>query len=298
MKLKVNHYEYKNPIIDNLTILNMSDTDGNIKHLNLILKQLKNNKVDLILLPGDILDHLDDKNNKAFISKLKELTKYAKVYSVIGNHDIIVDIHTYIPLDKINTYNDIKELKEIDNLFLSTSSYNKIELDNMDIHFLVLPNIYYEKRERKNLCSDFLNDIEGYKVNENKLNIMLVHSPNPLIKKGKIIDNKLLNKMNLILCGHNHGGLTHTSIQDKLNNHLGLVGPYTGLFNKQAYGIYKKNNTHLFISNGVTKISNNTITKKIIGSINKILIPEIDIIRLKKDNIYNLKLDNRKNIKE
>ena len=298
MKIKINNYTYKNPIVDNLTILNMSDTHGDIKHINLVLKYLENNKVDLILLPGDIYDRLNDKYNKEFLNKVKELTKYAKVYSVIGNHDVIVNNHTYIPLDKLDEYDDIKELKNIKDFYISTNPYNKIELDNIDIHFIVLPNTFYEKRERKNLCDELLNNIENNIVNNSKFNIMLVHSPNPIIKKKKIIDNKLLDQMNLIICGHNHGGLTPTWIQDKLNNHLGLVGPYTGLFNKQAYGIYKKNNTSLLISNGVTKISRNTLTKKLIGIVNKVLIPEIDIIKLKKDSTYNLELDNRKKIKE
>ncbi len=123
---------------------------------------------------------------------------------------------------------------------------------------------------------------------------MLLHSPRAILSKKKIIDNKLIDKMNLILSGHNHGGLTPTWIQDLFNNHIGFFGAYRTILEKHAYGIFKKNKTYLLISNGITKVSKSSPLGKVRKLANRILLPEIDIITFKKDYDNNLKLDKRR----
>ena len=301
MKLKVNNYIYKNPILDNFTILNLSDIHGNINNLNLVLSYLKNNKVDLIIIPGDIIDKLKD-DNQEFINKLKELANYSKVYIALGNHDLAIKRDTYMTLNNISNNKYMKELINTDNIYLSTSSYEKIKHNkNIDIHLIILPNEYFTLHEKDlSKVNKLFKEVENNKVDTSKFNIMLVHSPNPLIINNKLINNKLINSMNLIVCGHNHGGLTPTFIQDIFNNHIGLFGPYYKIFNKNSYGIIKKNNTSLLISNGITKLSNSSFKylKLIIKLGNKILMPEIDIINLKKNTKYKLELINRKKYKE
>lgn len=301
MKLKVNNYIYKNPILDNFTILNLSDIHGNINNLNLVLSYLKNNKVDLIIIPGDIIDKLKD-DNQEFINKLKELANYSKVYIALGNHDLAIKRDTYMTLNNISNNKYMKELINTDNIYLSTSSYEKIKHNkNIDIHLIILPNEYFTLHEKDlSKVNKLFKEIENNKVDTSKFNIMLVHSPNPLIINNKLINNKLINSMNLIVCGHNHGGLTPTFIQDIFKNHIGLFGPYYKIFNKNSYGIIKNNNTSLLISNGITKLSNSSFKylKLIIKLGNKILMPEIDIINLKKNAKYKLELINRKKYKE
>ena len=294
MKLKVNSYIYKNPKLDNFTILNFSDTHSDVTNLNLIIEYLKKKKVDLILVPGDVLDRIDIDNSE-FIKKFKELPKYAKTYIVIGNHDSLLTNNKMLSIDSLDYNNYIRQLKDTKNIFLSTDSYKKIELNNkIDLNFIVPPNYYYQKREDIKISKQFLSTLEKEKIDKKKFNIMLIHTPRAILEKKKLIDNKLINSMDLILAGHNHGGLTPTSIQDTLNNHTGLFGPYYSILEPHAYGIFKRNNTHLLISNGVTKISKTTILKKVGYSLNNILLPEIDVITFKKDKNYSLELIDRK----
>ena len=240
MKLKVNHYTYKNPILDNFTILNLSDVHGEIKYLDLVLNYLKNNKVDMILSPGDIIDRIDN-DNHLFVEKFKELTKYAKTYVVLGNHDNLLTTDKMIPLEEIDNNINIKELKNTKDLYYSTSSYEKISINNIiDLTFIVLPNENYESHEKTNIAKDSLSTLEDKEVNKDKFNIMLLHSPRAILSKKKIIDNKLIDKIDLILSGHNHGGLTPTWIQDLFNNHIGFFGAYRTILEKHAYGIFKK----------------------------------------------------------
>ena len=91
MKIKVNNYLLKNPKIKkNKTIINISDIHGNIKHINGIIEVIKKIKVDYILMPGDIIDALNQNNQDIFLDKIKELAKYAKVYIALGNHDVLL----------------------------------------------------------------------------------------------------------------------------------------------------------------------------------------------------------------
>ena len=293
MKLKINNYTYKNPKLDNYTILNFSDTHGDVVNIELILNFLKKKKVDLILVPGDIFDRIDI-DNKEFVNRFKKLAQYAKTYIVLGNHDNLLKTNKMLALEGIEYNKYIKELNDTKNIFFCVSQYEKIELDkNIDLNFIVLPNYYFQKKEDIKLSKQFLSTLEDKEINKKKFNIMLIHTPRAILEKKKLINNKLINNMDLIVAGHNHGGLTPTSIQDMFNNHIGLFGPYYSILEPHSYGIFKKDNTHLLISNGVTKVSKTTILKKIGYSLNNILIPEIDIITFKKAKDYNLELINR-----
>ena len=45
----------------------------------------------------------------------------------------------------------------------------------------------------------------------------------------------VIKDINLISCGHNHGGLVPTFLQDIIKGHRGFVGPYLKLFQANAY---------------------------------------------------------------
>ena len=137
---------------------------------------------------------------------------------------------------------------------------------------------------------------EEIKLNSNKFNILLSHTPNPLIKSKKIInDYNFINDCDLILTGHNHAGLIPTFIQDIFNNHIGLFGPFNKLISKTAYGYWVNDNKTLLVSNGVTKLSNSSKAHIIRNFIsNNLYSAEIDLIRIKKDNKNSFKLINRK----
>ena len=174
------------------------------------------------------------------------------------------------------------------------SDFSKINLaDDLSVSAVNVPFSYYEKREDLEQYKKLLENVKE-KIDENKFNILLLHSPNSLIQNGKIDKSSdVIRNMNLILCGHNHGGLMPTFAQDILKGHRGLAGPYAKLLQPNAYGVYNEEDTSVLVSNGVTKISATSEAGKINGILNKIYTPEIDVIHMVQSDEHSLKLENR-----
>ena len=296
--IKVNNYTLRtNKIKKDLDILVISDLHNKDNYLNSVNKYLKKEKINLdyILMPGDILDRHNLKNEDSFIDELIELSKNYKIIMALGNHD------RYDKNDKKKMLNDIEyiqsnfynRINNNDNIIIGVENFKKaIKKDNICISILNFNNKYYEKREKINDFKEYMKEIDkNNKLSNKDFNILLVHSPNCLIENKKIINySDIINNSNLILCGHNHAGLIPTPIQDKLKNGIGLVGPFNTFFPKNSYGIFSNGSKNLLISNGLTKVSDISIFR----FLNSLLIPEIDLIHIKKTSYNNFKLNNRK----
>lgn len=298
MKTKVNTYELYNPRVKkDLTILNMSDLHSNIKALDKIITYIKNIHIDYILIPGDVVDILNLDNEKEFLNKIIELTKYASTYICLGNHDKYLGKRKLCEIDEFKKQPFYKTLSNIPNLTLFINNYEHIELEDLSVSAIVFDNSYYRHKEKIDEFNNFIKKIDNNNLDSNKFNILLVHSPNKIIQNKNIIDySKIINKTNLIVCGHNHGGLTPTWMQDLFNNHTGLFGPYTAFIQRNAYGIWSNDNKNLLVSNGVTKLADSSSFKFLHKLANSILIPEIDIIYLKNSDVNSFKLIERKKI--
>lgn len=293
-KIRVNEYILNNPNIkENTTILNITDTHGNVKALTDILELLKQIKTNYICLPGDILDHIEQENQEEFTNALKKLNDYAKTYISLGNHDLTHKNKTKEETSNIvNTsfYEYMKDFKG--KLFIEEVNEFKIN-KYMTIYAVNLPREYYSSKDNINEFNKFIERIE-INPDENKFNILLIHSPNGITRKKEIIDSKLTKNMNLILCGHNHGGLTPIWVQDLFKNHLGFVGPYDSFFQNNAYGIWTKDNTNVLVSNGVVKVSDTSPYKDLHDFIRLFFLPEVDLIHLNNSDKNEFYLDKRK----
>ena len=299
IKLKVNNYTLKNnKIKEDLTILNISDIHSKYNYLHSVYEYIKDKKIDYIVMPGDILDRHNLKNEDKFIDELINLSKTNKIIMALGNHD------KYDPNKKRNMISDenyknsnfYKRIIDNKNIIMTTSTFKVLEENNnISISVLNLDNDYYIKREKPNDFKTFIDKIDNkYELNKDIFNILLIHSPNCLIEDNKIINySKLINSTDLILAGHNHGGLVPTWIQDKLNNHRGLTGPFSSLFPKNSYGFWENDNKTLLISNGLTKANDLSSLK----FLNKILIPEVDLIHIEKSDTNSFKLESRNKYK-
>lgn len=300
MKIKVNNYLLENSKIKkDITILNLSDIHSNIKALDKIIDYIKNIHIDYILIPGDVVDILNLDNEKEFLEKVINLSKYAPTYMVIGNHDKYLGKRLFTNIETFKQQNFYKTLSKVPTITLFVDEFNHIDInDHMSISSFVFPNDYYYKKEKVEDFNKFIKKVDKLdNLDNNKFNILLAHSPNKIIQNKHIINySKIINKTNLILCGHNHGGLTPTFIQDIFNNHTGFFGPYTVFIQRNAYGAWSDNDKNLLVSNGVTKLANSSSFKFLHKIANSILIPEIDIINLRNGN-NNFKLINRKKYK-
>ena len=290
-KFRINDYTIENPKIKkNITVATISDIHRDIEKLNKIYELLKRIKVDLICIPGDVIDRKKDKRNEELVEVLNKISNIAKTYICLGNHDRYNK--------KEDEFDFFEELEKKSKCIILKEEFNSIRYDdNTVINAISLPSKYYFLGENKDMLMDIVNNNDK-DIDDKSYNILLVHSTNKMIKHNEIINEGLLGKMNLILSGHNHGCLTPRFIQLKSKNHIGFVAPYYRLICKNGYGTYINKNTSLIINNGVTKISNTSIFTVFSNYLNKIYIPDIDIIKLKKGRKNKLVLNNTKIYKD
>lgn len=297
-KLRVNEYTLTSPKIKaDKTILNISDLHGNIEALKSIKEYLKKSKIDFITMPGDITDSLVQPGIEEFAEELKSI-EY-KNYIALGNHDVSISARPEDTVDNLDEYSLFKKMKDFSNGKFVTEDFSHIQVDDdIDLYVINLPKEYYStedlygKKEVKKSLKECLNKIDN-QVNKDKFNILLIHSPNGLVDKNNIIDDEFIKNINLILSGHNHGGLLPPFFQDIFKNNRGLVGAYEKLFLKPAYGFITDEDTTLFVSNGVTKISDRSPFKFLHPFLKLFYLPEIDLIHMSNSDKHELKLENR-----
>lgn len=275
----------------------MSDIHSNVVALNNIVKLLEEIKASYIYVPGDTLDSIDNPHNKEIMELLKKVGNISQTFLSVGNHEMCELSYETGKKEEVESkdYIDffIEVAKQTDCIPM-ISDFSKIDLaDDLSVSAANVPFSYYGKKENLEQYKKLLENVKE-KMDENKFNVLLLHSPNSLIQNGKIDrSSDVIRNMNLILCGHNHGGLMPTFAQDILKGHRGLAGPYAKLFQPNAYGVYNEEDTSVLVSNGVTKISATSEAGKINGILNKIYTPEIDVIHMVQSDEHSLKLENR-----
>lgn len=287
MKIRVNEYLLENEKIkEDKTIACITDVHSNVPALFSIVEVLKQISLDYIFLVGDTVDCQDEEKKFGLILALNRLNSLAQVYLSMGNHEIYEkDIYLYGKSKKQITEEYFNFFSILEKLTSCVSLLNEFETTQIDdsiiLNALNVPFYCYKNETEQN----FLNALSSlnYNIDENKFNILLSHSPNCIINENRI---KYFLETDLILSGHNHGGLVPTFVQDRLNNHIGLIGPYGKFLQNSAYGVYENDDTSLIISNGATRISKN---------LNKLVFkPEVEIIKLQKGEKHSLKLARRK----
>lgn len=217
--------------------------------LNRVLDKIKAIKTDYICILGDVCDQARVLDEDLLIEWLTDLSKVSKVIMVLGNHD-------YVLHKKHKSYINkklIDKIKSIKNLYLLN---NEVKVEN-GICFIGMEldyNYYYKYNESQNNFIRKYNNLIT-KLDSNKFNILLSHSPIALTKASTIPKLNDYKNIDLILCGHMHGGLMPDFLRP-IFKHSGLVSPNThNLFVKNAYGNFKIENTNFIVSSGITKLS-------------------------------------------
>lgn len=296
--IKVNEYILKDPKFNkDRTVVNMSDIHSNVVALNNIVKLLEEIKASYIYVPGDTLDSIDNPHNKEIMELLKKVGNISQTFLSVGNHEMCELSYSTGKKEEVESKGYIDfffDVAKNTNCIPMISDFSKINLaDDLSVSAVNVPFSYYGKKENLEQYKKLLENVKE-KMDENKFNVLLLHSPNSLIQNGKIDKSSdIIRNMNLILCGHNHGGLMPTFAQDILKGHRGLAGPYARLLQPNAYGVYNEEDTSVLVSNGVTKISATSEAGKINKVLNKIYTPEIDVIHMVQSDEHSLKLENR-----
>ena len=231
----------------NANIVLISDihyySKGDIKHLNKVLDNIKKTNPKFICIPGDIIDEINIKDEVDFITWLNKLSKISTVFISLGNHEYYKDKYNK-KFEK--PFNFIKKLKNIKNLYLLDNENKTV--DNINFIGLTLPIEYYFKETSREI--DFSKYLKGLKIEKDKYNILLCHSPINLCNK-KVLEN---SGIDLVLCGHMHGGITPRFLRMFMKNR-GFISPTKTIFPKNAYGHIKIDKTDIMITSGITVVS-------------------------------------------
>lgn len=216
---KVNKIVLNSPKVSNdLNIVQITDFHNNkLINKKKLIREIKNIKPNLIFLTGDIIDFKtkDYSYTLELIDSLTDIT--SKIYFVWGNHE------------RRNPQGErfIEELKNREVIVLDNKNV-KVNVNNNKINIIGLDFFIDEKGYRKVM--------EG--IDEKNFTILLSHSPNRPLRYLK-------GKEDLILSGHTHGGQVRLPIIGA------IVSPGQGYFPKYDKGLFKLENSILYIDSGL-----------------------------------------------
>ena len=270
--IKITNYKIKSEV--NKTIVLISDihyySRRDLNKLENIYNKIKELKPNYICIAGDFIDEARVLEEDLFVFFLKKLSNIGKVIISLGNHDIIIH-----DKEKKYFYNEdlFNKIKRIRNIYLLDNETKVID----DICFIGINlgfSHYYKDGENSNNFINQFNSIK--KISVKNYNILLCHSP-LMITQDNVINN--LKNIDLVLCGHTHGGMTPAIFQKYLKNRVFISPDKKRFFLKDAYGYIVKNNINVVVSSGVTKLSHASKIDKL----DFLFKSEITLIELKKE---------------
>lgn len=225
IKIDISRYNIKSKKIDkNIRIIFLSDLH-NRKSIKKIVEIVKNEKPDIIINGGDMInENLNELDN--FFNLCKSLNKF-KMYYIYGNHETRLSDEDYEKYNKI--------IKNTSNIVLNNKKDSLS--NNIELIGFVSDIDCYKNFHKLCLSKEYIFD----KVNEfdkKKFNILVAH--NPLEFESYVETNA-----DLVLSGHVHGGLVNLPIFGS------LLSPDCTFFPKYSKGEYNKKNTKMIVSRGL-----------------------------------------------
>lgn len=230
--IKTAEYNLKSDkITGNLKIVLISDLHNKEYGQNNeeLVKIIKEQKPDFIAVTGDMVTRsfVNDDNMKNILSKLSEV---APVYCCLGNHERAIS-------DKIDFKADITScgavlLDNEDTLFTAKSGEKVLIGGLSDYPYYEFNAPGYDTPERY-FWESFKEKSEDY------YSILLHHQPE------YITDMVAQSDVNLVLCGHTHGGLVRIPFIG------GVIVPNQGFFPQYDKGEFDFDNTTMIISGGL-----------------------------------------------
>lgn len=187
---------------------------------------LRNEQPDMIAFTGDLVDSRKTDVGTA-LAFVKEALKVAPCYYVTGNHEArLGNIYANLEM-KMKEYGVTILRDESIDITKGDVSIQLIGLDDPD--FIEGDSAYGETMVNEKLLA--IEQHPGYKI-------LLSHRP-------EFFKTYVANGMNLVLCGHTHGG------QFRIPFIGGIVAPNQGFLPKYDAGLFIEGSTQMIVSRGV-----------------------------------------------
>lgn len=209
--------------------LHMKDYGNNNEKLVNIIKQ---ESPDIIAVLGDFTVK-ESENYDAVLKLMPRLVNIAPTYYVLGNHELSI-------LDTTNFAEDVKGTGV--HLLINESEY--FEKDGEKILIGGIKQYpYYDfqipgfENEERYFIDDFI------EKEKNNFGILLCHYPEYFMWKFNELD------IDLMLCGHTHGGLIRIPFIG------GLIAPEQGLFPEYDMGYFESDTAKMIVTSGLSTSS-------------------------------------------
>lgn len=204
---------------NNLKIAQLTDIHSSIyvsrDYLNDVISRLNSIKPDIIVLTGDYIT-FDTSHIPKLMKALSAVSNKNKTFAILGNHDYEDNA---VPFVKGFKSIDIQLLRN-ENRVIDTEGSKRLNIIGLED---ITQNI------------DLSAGLKG--CSEKDINILLCHNPD-------FIEKAQNYPIDLMISGHTHGGVFH------LPGYGPIAAPSKYLA-KYAYGLFREQNTHLFVSKGV-----------------------------------------------
>lgn len=259
-------------------ILSISDIHNNEKVLDKLTASIKEIQPDYICIPGDLFDKINENIDK-LIKWIKTISSFTnKIIISLGNHDQINFIKGKWFLADNSIY--LSRLRMIPKCIVLSNLFDMYKENDIIFSAINMSSIWYhDDKEKKEGYLKTVNSIPVNSFDGDKFNILLQHSPKWLVKNNELIANKSyeqLNKVDLFLSGHYHGGMMPNFLQF-MPYHIGIIGPRKHIPLLYAYGKWSNKKATLILSTGVTKLSK---TSGILHHLNFLFSPCIETIEI------------------
>ena len=206
-----------------------------------VIKAISTQKPDIIILAGDMLVSRagKDEDNLKTAEFVKRLSEIAEVYYGVGNHEkgVIERIHNVGDIwqkysEKL--YEDgCDRIHYMDNKVMAIGDND----ESVMLYGLDLERDYYKRVIAKKLDRCNLANMLG-EVNPDSYNILIAHNPDYFEKYAEW-------GADLILSGHNHGGLVRLPVLG------GVISPRLRILPKYDYGVFEKGSSKMVLTNGI-----------------------------------------------
>lgn len=193
-----------------------------------LLKLLSKNEPDIIVITGDLID-AQHTNIDIALNFVKEAIQTAPVYYVTGNHEA-----------SLSQYDRLKDGLESVGVSVLDDRVVELERDGEKITLIGLsdPDFTVKGDVFGEVPAMIDTKLEELTNMENSYTILLSHRP-------ELFESYVSSGIDLILCGHAHGG------QFRLPFIGGLIAPNQGLFPNYDAGVFSDHNTHMVVSRGL-----------------------------------------------